>query len=120
MTRILIADDSPIVRQGLRNLLRGHADWEICGEAVDGQDAIAKTRQLAPDVIVLDFLMPAMNGIEAARKISSVHPTTSILLFSMYRDSQLANLARNAGISAVLSKSNAALVAKGIEAIRCR
>src|SRR5438094_9624877 len=117
MTRILIADDSPPVRQGLRNLLKGHADWEICGEAVDGQDAIAKARQLAPDVIVLDYLMPAMDGIEAARKISSVSPTTSILLFSMYMDSQLAKLARNAGISAVLSKSNAGQVVNGIDAM---
>jgi DNA-binding NarL/FixJ family response regulator len=81
MTRILIADDSPPVRQGLRNLLKAHADWEVCGEAIDGQDAIAKTRQLAPDVIVMDYVMPTMDGIEAARKISSVAPTTSILLF---------------------------------------
>ena len=117
MTRILIADDSPPVRQGVRNLLKAHADWEVCGEAIDGQDAIAKTRQLAPDVIVMDYVMPTMDGIEAARKISSVAPTTSILLFSMYVDSQLATLARHAGISAVLSKSNAGQVVKGIEAM---
>jgi two-component system, NarL family, invasion response regulator UvrY len=88
-----------------------------CGEAVDGQDAIAKTRHLAPDVIVMDYVMPTIDGIEAARKISSVAPTTSILLFSMYMDSQLATLARHAGISAVLSKSNAGQVVKGIEAM---
>jgi DNA-binding NarL/FixJ family response regulator len=105
MTRILIADDSPPVRQSVRNLLKAHADWEVCGEAIDGQDAIAKTRQLAPDVIVMDYVMPTMDGIEAARRISSVAPTTSILLFSMYMDSQLATLARHAGISAVLSKA---------------
>jgi DNA-binding NarL/FixJ family response regulator len=61
MTRILIADDSPPVRQGVRNLLKAHADWEVCGEAVDGQDAIAKSRQLAPDVIV-DGLRDAYYG----------------------------------------------------------
>ena len=72
---------------------------------------------MSPDVIVMDYVMPTMDGIEAARKISSVAPTTSILLFSMYMDSQLANVARHAGISVVLSKSNAGQVVKGIEAI---
>lgn len=105
MTRFLIADDSPPVRQGIRNLLQ-HKDWEVCGEAVDGQDAIQKTRQLAPDVIVLDFSMPRANGIEAALQISEICPTASMLLCSMFMDSQLARLARNAGIAGALSKSS--------------
>ena len=72
---------------------------------------------MSPDVIVMDYVMLTMDGIEAARKISSVPLTTSILLFSMYMDSQLANVARHAGISVVLSKSNARQVVKGIEAM---
>ncbi len=57
-TRILIADDSAIVRQCLGRLLCGHTDWEVCGEATDGEDAICKTQELDPDLVVLDFLMP--------------------------------------------------------------
>ena len=72
---------------------------------------------MSPDVIVMDYVMLTMDGIEAARKISSVPLTTSILLFSMYMDSQLANVARHAGISAVLSKINARTGCEGIEAM---
>lgn len=117
MTRILIADDSPPVRRGLRDLLRRHQDWEVCGEAVDGQDAIQKSRQLAPDVVVLDFSMPGINGIEAAREISKIQPHISVLLCSMFLDSHLARLARNAGITAALSKSNVGQIVSGIEAL---
>lgn len=117
MTRILIADDSPPVRRGLRDLLRRHRDWEVCGEAVDGQDAIQKSRQLAPDVVVLDFSMPGINGIEAAREISKIQPHISVLLCSMFLDSHLARLARNAGITAALSKSNVGQIVSGIEAL---
>ncbi len=67
-TRILIVDDSPLVRQRLRDLLHQHPHWQVCGEAANGQDAITRARDLAPDVIVLDFLMPGMNGVQAARE----------------------------------------------------
>jgi DNA-binding NarL/FixJ family response regulator len=117
MTRILIADDSPPVRQGIRNLLKEHRDWEVCGEAIDGEDAIRKTQQLTPDVVVLDFSMPGLDGIEAARRISAICPTASLLLCSMFLDSQLANLARNAGITGALSKSNVGKIVSGIEAL---
>ena len=63
-TRILIVDDSPLVRQRLRDLLQQHPDWRVCGEAANGQDAITRARELTPDVIVLDFLMPGMNDIQ--------------------------------------------------------
>ena len=117
MTRILIADDSPHVRQGIRNLLQRHSDWQVCGEASDGQDAIRKTGQLNPDVVVLDFSMPVLNGIEAAQSISRICPTASILLCSMFMDSQLVSMAREAGITCVLSKSNVGQIVSGIEAV---
>jgi DNA-binding NarL/FixJ family response regulator len=116
MTRILVADDSEVVRRGIRHLLRQHEGWEVCGEAVDGQETVEKTRQLAPDVVVLDFAMPVMNGIEAAREIHKERPNTAMVLCSMYLDSQLASLAREVGITSVLSKSNVGQIIKGVEA----
>jgi DNA-binding NarL/FixJ family response regulator len=117
MTRILIADDSPHVRKGIRNLLQRHSDWQVCAEAVDGKDAIHKSDQLHPDVVILDFSMPVLNGIEAAQSISRICPTASILLCSMFMDSQLVSMARKAGISCALSKSNVGQIVSGIEAV---
>lgn len=67
MIRILIADDCQPVREGIRHLIMAHKDWEICAEAKDGHEAIQKTLELVPDVVVLDFFMPATNGIVVAR-----------------------------------------------------
>ena len=91
MTRILVADDSNVMRHGML-LLRQHEGWEVCGEAVDGQEAVVKAHQLAPDVVVLDFAMPVMNGIEAARQIRNERPNTPNVLCSMYLDSHLATV----------------------------
>jgi DNA-binding NarL/FixJ family response regulator len=98
------------------HLLRQHTGWEVCGEGVDGQEAIVKVRQLDPDVVVLDFAMPTMNGIEAAKQIHEERPNTTIVLCSMYLDTQLASAAHDVGITAVLSKSNVGQVIKGVEA----
>ncbi len=62
MVRILIVDDSTLVRHRLRDLLQRHPDWDVCGEAASGQDAVERVQELSPDVIVLDFLMPGMDG----------------------------------------------------------
>ena len=116
MTRILVADDSEVVRRGLKRLLDEHAGWEVCGEAGDGREAVEKARRLSPDVVVLDFSMPVLNGIEAARQIHEAQPSTKFVLCSMYLDSQLASVARKVGITSVLSKSNIGQVIKGVEA----
>jgi DNA-binding NarL/FixJ family response regulator len=116
MTRILVADDSDVVRHGLKHLLRQHAGWEVCGEAVDGQEAVEKARQLSPDLVLLDYSMPVLNGIEAARQIRQSQPNTRFVLCSMYMDSQLASLARKVGITSLLSKSNVGQILKGVEA----
>jgi DNA-binding NarL/FixJ family response regulator len=88
----------------MRLPLRQHEGWDVCGEAADGQETVMKAHQLAPDVVVLDFAMPVMNGIEAAWQIRKERPKTTIVLCSMYLDSQLATVARGAGITSVLSK----------------
>jgi two-component system, NarL family, response regulator LiaR len=116
-TRILIADDNPVVRECLSRLLRSHVDWEICGEAADGEDVVRQTRQLTPDVVILDFLMPRMNGIEAARQIAQISPTTSILMCTIWCSRQLIELARDAGIAGTLSKGDLNRIIPCIETI---
>jgi DNA-binding NarL/FixJ family response regulator len=116
-TRILIVDDSPLVRQRLRDLLQQHPDWEVCGEAANGQDAITRAAELSPDVIVLDFLMPGMNGMQAATEIGKVIPDVPILMFTTYLSQQLVEEARNVGIRGAVAKSDARYVIDGLEAL---
>src|SRR5437870_6147895 len=107
--RILIADDNPHMRQVLRNLLEQNPDWEICGEAADGRDAIFKAQQLHPDLIILDFLMPGMNGLDAAREIEKAVPGTPILMCTMYLSRQLAEIAKRAGLRGAVPKEGVEL-----------
>ena len=116
-TRILIVDDSPLVRQRLRDLLQQHPDWRVCGEAANGQDAITQASELTPDVIVLDFLMPGMNGMQAAREIGKLIPDVPILMFTTHLSRQLVEEARNVGIRGAVAKSDARYVIDGLEAL---
>jgi chemotaxis response regulator CheB len=75
MLKVLIVDDSPILRRAMRSYIERHADMEVCGEAENRQEAVAKFRQLRPDFVILDFSMPVMNGLEAARHISGMAPS---------------------------------------------
>jgi DNA-binding NarL/FixJ family response regulator len=104
--RILIADDSALVRQQLRSLLEMNPDWEVCGEAVDGREAVAKARELQPDLVVLDFSMPIMNGLQAAKEISQQFPQLPLLLFSMFLSRQLVEEARKLGFRGAVAKSD--------------
>jgi len=104
MTRILIVDDNPQVRTALRMCLQMHPSWNVCSEAENGQDGVELAQRLKPDVVLLDYAMPRMNGLEAARLISSSMPQCGLILFTMYASSQLSILAQAAGIHAVVSK----------------
>ena len=106
--RILLADDFDIVRSGIRALLDGPPGWEICGEAANGREAVEKTLELKPDLVVLDVSMPIMNGIEAARQIRTFAPATKIVIFSVHRSAQLLEQAKEAGVDACLAKGAAA------------
>ena len=117
MTKILIADDNALIRGGLMRLLHTHDDWQVCGEACDGNEAVDKSRELVPDVVVLDFLMPGLNGIEAARRISGICPETPILLWTMYLSNELCETAKNAGIKGVLAKGNVGDLFDGLETV---
>ncbi|HMH01735.1 MAG TPA: response regulator transcription factor [Terriglobales bacterium] len=116
-TRILIVDDSPLVRQRLRDLLQQHPHWVVCGEAANGRDAITRARELSPDIIVLDFLMPGMNGMQAATEIGKLIPDVPILMFTTHLSRQLVEEARNVGIRGAVAKSDARYVIDGLEAL---
>jgi DNA-binding NarL/FixJ family response regulator len=107
-TRILLVDDHPIVRQGLKTILEGHSDWEIVGEASDGVEAVEKAVRLNPDVIVLDVTMPAMNGLEACRVLRRQLPTLEILFVTQHDSPQMMREALDAGARGYVVKSNAA------------
>jgi CheY-like chemotaxis protein len=102
--RILIADDHEAVRRGLRSALSG-AGWRICGEAVDGRDAIQKTVELKPDLVILDVSMPNLGGLEAAREILKSSKQTKILIFTMHESKQIRDETAAIGVHAMAVKS---------------
>jgi DNA-binding NarL/FixJ family response regulator len=115
--RIVIADDNPVVRQCVGKLLGSHTDWRICGEAANGEQAVRLAKELTPDVLVIDFVMPGINGLEAAREIARVSPGTAIVLCTIYLSPQLIDLARAAGIAGAIGKSDLGRMVICIEAL---
>lgn len=102
--RILIADDNAEVRDGIADIFTDHPDWEVCGQANDGPDAIEKARELNPDLILLDISMPGMNGLEAARMIRQIS-AAKIIVMSQHDPKMLAPRALQAGAQGCLDKS---------------
>lgn len=117
--RILVADDHEVVRRGLCGLLRAQPDWEVCGEATNGREAVEKVLELKPEVVILDVGMPTLNGLEATRQILKVSPRTKILILTLHDSDQVVQEVLNAGARGFLLKSDAArdLVA-AVEALR--
>jgi DNA-binding NarL/FixJ family response regulator len=106
--RILLVDDHPIVRQGLKTILEGHSGWEVIGEASDGAEAVEKAGRLQPDVIVLDVTMPTMNGLEACRLLRKMVPQLEILFVTQHDSPHMMREALEAGARGYVVKSNAA------------
>ncbi|HET7212534.1 MAG TPA: response regulator transcription factor [Terriglobia bacterium] len=102
---ILIVDDSDLIRHALRSCIEKNTEWQICGEAENGQVAVDKVQELSPNVVIMDFQMPVMNGIDAARRITKSAPNTAIVMLTMHNGEQLRREAQSAGIQEVLSKS---------------
>ena len=107
MLRVLIVDDYEVVRRGVRSALSGREDVQICGEAVDGVDAIAKAKELRPDVITMDISMPNLNGLEASREIHRLFPGVQIVILSQHDLPGMVEKAMSAGASAYIVKSGA-------------
>lgn len=105
--RILIVDDHPVVRHGLRTLLEVQPGWEVIAEAADGLEALEKADRLSPDIILLDVSMPKMNGLEACRLIRKAAPAAEILIVTQHDSPQMMREALDAGARGYVVKSNA-------------
>jgi DNA-binding NarL/FixJ family response regulator len=106
VTRILIVDDHEVVRSGLRLTLEAHEGWKVVAEASDGKEAIAKAVETRPDVAIIDFALPGMNGIDTTRQIRARVPTAEVLIFTMHDSDVLKGQALEAGARAYLLKSD--------------
>jgi DNA-binding NarL/FixJ family response regulator len=104
--RVLIVDDHEIFRRGLRALLEPSLEWQICGEAVDGLDAVEQCLALKPDIVVLDVSMPRLNGLEAARLIRKQSPEPRIVIITQHDSPQIRSAALEAGARAFVTKSS--------------
>src|ERR1700722_6776997 len=105
MLRVIIADDHDLMRSNLRLLLSASGEWEVCGEAKDGREALKQVHSLHPDLIILDYYMPEMNGFEAARQIRSMAPSTKIVMLSMFDTPQMVSTAMMIGVNAYVGKA---------------
>jgi DNA-binding NarL/FixJ family response regulator len=107
MKSVLIVDDNPLIRRLLRTALT-ESEWIVCEEAANGREGIVKAQELRPDIIILDLAMPEMNGLQAARVLKRIMPTTPLLMLTSHVLPNLDEEATSAGIRRVVSKSDGA------------
>jgi DNA-binding NarL/FixJ family response regulator len=110
---ILIVDDNRYIRRGLCELFQREEDFDVCGDAENGKEAIEKAQELHPDLILLDLSMPVMNGLDATRVLKREMPEVPVIMYSAFCDAFTASEARSAGVSAVVSKSERTSVLLG-------
>jgi DNA-binding NarL/FixJ family response regulator len=115
--RILIAEDSPLVRKSIRRLLETNPEWEVCGEASNGQEAIDQAMVLTPDIIVLDLVMPVMDGLQAACRMVVIAPKVPPVMLTMFASDQLRTEASEVGVQSVISKSQSASLVETIDVL---
>jgi DNA-binding NarL/FixJ family response regulator len=117
LIRILVADDNPAVRHYLRSLLELQNDWRVCGEARTGGEALDQIKENPPDMLLLDFQMPGLNGLDVARVASRLFPQMPILMVTIHLSTQLAEEARKAGIRGVCLKSDVGSIVGAVDAV---
>lgn len=107
MSRVLVVDDHAFIRRGVQSILHAFPEWELCGEADNGADAVRLTETLKPEVIIMDISMPGLNGIEATRTIHKNHPETKVILLTLHDNDELVRTAFRAGARGYLLKIDA-------------
>lgn len=105
--KLLLADDHEIVRQGLRSMLEAQRDCQVVGEAADGRQAVTMTKELNPDVVILDIGMPSLNGLEATRQILKMRPQTKVLILTMHESDSVIREVLDAGARGYILKTDA-------------
>jgi DNA-binding NarL/FixJ family response regulator len=107
MPKIIVVDDHAVIRRGVQGILRAFPEWELCGEAENGQDAISLAEAIKPEIIIMDVSMPGLNGLEATRIIHNILPNIKILLLTLHSSSELVRSAFRAGARGYVLKSDA-------------
>ena len=112
-----MVDDNPAVRHYLRGLLEQQATWRVCDEAPTGGEALQRVKENPPDMILLDFQMPDLNGIDVARQVSQLFPEIPILMVTIHLSKQLAEEARKVGIRGVCLKSDVGSIVEAVDTV---
>lgn len=116
--RILLADDHEVVRRGIRSVIEAHTEWKVCAEADDGVQAVQRTIELQPDVLIIDMSMPRLNGLQATCQILRQLPNQRILLLTMYESETILRDALQVGVRGLVLKSDASLsLTRAVEAL---
>ena len=105
--RVLIVDDHEVLRKGVRSLLL-RSGYDVCGEGIDGEDGLAKAKELRPDVIVMDVSMPRLNGLEATRRMRGIFPEIQVVMLSQHESPEMVRQAVSSGARAYVTKSSIA------------
>jgi DNA-binding NarL/FixJ family response regulator len=117
LVRILVVDDNPAVRHYLRSLLEQQSTWQVCDEARTGSEALQRVKKSPPDMILLDFQMPDLNGLDVARQISGLFPEIPILMVTIHLSRELAEQARRAGVRGACAKSDIGSIVEAVDAL---
>jgi two-component system, NarL family, response regulator LiaR len=117
MVRILVVDDNPSVRHYLRAILEQQPSWRVCGEARTGAEALHKVLESPPDLIVLDYQMPDLNGVDVARQICELFPKIPILMVTLHLSKQLSEAARLAGVRGACAKQDIGSVVEAVQVL---
>lgn len=117
MVRILLVDDNPSVLHYLRAILELQASWRVCGEARTGAEALHKVLEAPPDVILLDYQMPDLNGVDIAKQIYELFPKIPILMVTLHLSKQLADAARLAGVRGACAKQDVGSIVQAVEVL---